>query len=83
MSTSSKSALSAFFESEPLAPAPAPAPPAPLCNDINNREVNESIDSMIGSIEPILTVSVGIILAWIVAAVFGPLYDNLGALNAG
>jgi len=48
-----------------------------------DREVNESIDSMIGSIEPILTVSVGIILAWIVAAVFGPLYDNLGALTAG
>jgi type IV pilus assembly protein PilC len=48
-----------------------------------DREVNDSIDAMIGSIEPILTMTVGLILAWVVAAVFGPLYDNLGALTAG
>lgn len=48
-----------------------------------DREVNEGIDSLIGSIEPTLTLVVGVILAWVVIAVFGPLYDNLGALGVG
>jgi type IV pilus assembly protein PilC len=48
-----------------------------------DREVNDAIDDMIGSIQPILTFVVGIILAWVVAAVFGPIYDNIGALTGG
>lgn len=48
-----------------------------------DREVNDAIDTMIGSIQPILTFVVGIILAWVVAAVFGPIYDNIGAMVGG
>ncbi len=48
-----------------------------------DREVSDGIDAMIGSIEPLLTLTVGTILAWVVMAVFGPLYDNLGKLTGG
>ena len=42
-----------------------------------NAEVNDSIEIMVGAIQPTLIVVVGGILAWIILAVFGPLYGNL------
>jgi len=43
-----------------------------------DKDVNESVDAMIQMIEPALTVVLGGIILWIVAAVFGPIYDSFG-----
>ncbi len=49
--------------------------------EIYNRDVDESVQGMISFIEPALTVVMGGIMAWIAIAVFGPIYDSLGAIN--
>jgi len=36
---------------------------------------------MITLIEPALTVILGLVMAWIALAVFGPIYDNLDQLG--
>ena len=41
-----------------------------------DREVNDSIDIMVGLIQPTLTMVLGMIVMWIVVAVFSPLYDT-------
>lgn len=46
-----------------------------------DKEVGESVDSMIGLIQPLLTVILGGIMAWIIAAIFGPLYSNFSSMN--
>lgn len=46
-----------------------------------DRDVDESIQAMIAMIEPALIVLLGGMMAWIALAVFGPLYDSLGALG--
>ena len=46
-----------------------------------DKDVDEAIDSMIGGIEPALTVVSGIVMGWIVAGVMGPIYDSLGNLG--
>lgn len=43
-----------------------------------NKEVNDSIDKMIGVIQPSLTFVMGGLMGWIVVAVFGPLYGSFG-----
>jgi len=43
-----------------------------------DKEVDSSIEIMVGAIQPTLIILVGGILAWIMLAVFGPLYSNLG-----
>jgi len=43
--------------------------------------VDESVQGMISFIEPALTIVMGGIMAWIAIAVFGPIYDSLGAMN--
>jgi type IV pilus assembly protein PilC len=40
-----------------------------------NRDVKESIDKVQSMIEPVMTVSIGLILGWIMLAVLGPIYD--------
>ena len=53
-------------------------------NNINffyDREVNDSIDSAIGTIQPILTLFMGAIMFWVIAAVFGPLYQSFSNIN--
>tara|TARA_B100000614_G_scaffold249827_1_gene259245 strand:+ start:297 stop:1502 length:1206 start_codon:yes stop_codon:yes gene_type:complete len=42
-----------------------------------DREVDESVGRLVGVIEPAMTAVIGLMLLWIVLAVFGPLYDNL------
>lgn len=46
-----------------------------------DREVNESVDTMIGMIQPILTIVMGAVIFWVIAAVFGPLYESLGQMK--
>ena len=46
-----------------------------------DKDVDEAIDSMIGMIEPAMTVVSGIIMGWIVVGVMGPIYDSLGKLG--
>ena len=50
-------------------------------NFFYNREVNDSVDAMVGAIQPILTVLMGGVIFWIIAAVFGPLYESLGKMK--
>lgn len=50
--------------------------------EMYNRDVDESVQGMISFIEPALTVVMGGIMAWIAIAVFGPIYDSLGAINS-
>ena len=45
-------------------------------NFFYNREVNDSVEAMVGAIQPILTVVMGVLIFWIIAAVFGPLYES-------
>ncbi|SNS00642.1 type IV pilus assembly protein PilC [Methylobacillus rhizosphaerae] len=46
-----------------------------------DRDVNESIEKMLNMIEPVLTVVLGVILAFIMFAVLGPVYDAFGQLG--
>jgi type IV pilus assembly protein PilC len=46
-----------------------------------DKDVDEAIDAMIGMIEPAMTVISGVIMAWIVIGVMGPIYDSLGKLG--
>lgn len=42
-----------------------------------NREVKEAIDKLGPAIEPLLTVVMGLMMAWIMIAVLGPVYDTM------
>jgi type IV pilus assembly protein PilC len=46
-----------------------------------DQDVDASIDAMITLIEPALTAILGLVMAWIALAVFGPIYDNLDQLG--
>lgn len=46
-----------------------------------DREVDDVTQRLIGSLEPTLTLMIGGLLAWIVLAVLGPVYNNLGKLS--
>lgn len=46
-----------------------------------DREVNDAVDAIVGSIQPILTGFMVAIIFWIIAAVFGPLYESFKDLN--
>jgi len=50
-------------------------------NDIRffyDQEINDSIDKMVGMIQPALTMIMGGMMAWITIAVFGPIYSSFG-----
>jgi type IV pilus assembly protein PilC len=46
-----------------------------------DKDVDEAIDTMIGAIEPALTVISGAVMGWIVIGVMGPIYDSLQKLT--
>ncbi|MCB1971100.1 MAG: type II secretion system F family protein [Geminicoccaceae bacterium] len=46
-----------------------------------DRETDDSIQALIGTIEPALTLIMGGMMGWIAMAVFGPIYDNLSQLG--
>lgn len=45
-----------------------------------DRDVAESVDGMIGAIQPTLTLFIGGVMAWIILAVLGPVYDSFSQL---
>ncbi len=47
-----------------------------------DTDVDESIQRMIGMITPSLTIVLGVVIMWIAAGVFGPIYGILGKLGA-
>ena len=49
--------------------------------DFYDRDINEGIDTLIGMIEPALTLFAGAMMAWIVVAVIGPIYDSLSKMG--
>lgn len=46
-----------------------------------NREVREAIGRLQSMIEPVLTIMLGAILAWVMLAVLGPVYDTISAMK--
>lgn len=50
-------------------------------NFFYDREVTESVDNMIGLIQPALTIVMGAIMMWISIAVFGPLYGSFSKMK--
>lgn len=50
-------------------------------NFFYNREVDDSVESMVGFIQPALTVVMGGMIFWIIAAVFGPLYESFSKMK--
>ena len=79
--------VSASFQESNLFPAPIPRllqvgeKAGQLDSALMNvsyffdREVRESIDNIQSLIEPVLTVFVGSLLAWVILSVLGPIYD--------
>ena len=45
------------------------------------REVNDAVEGMVGAIQPILTVVMGVLIFWVIAAVFGPLYESFSKIK--
>jgi len=41
-----------------------------------DAEINDSMDKIIGTIQPALIIMMGGLMAWVVTAVFGPIYGN-------
>ncbi len=48
-----------------------------------DNDVRDSVDGLIAMIEPALTVFAGGLIVWIVAAVFGPIYDSFDQMGLG
>jgi type IV pilus assembly protein PilC len=46
-----------------------------------NREIQERIGKIQAMIEPMLTVSMGLLMGWLMMSVLGPVYDILGKLK--
>jgi type IV pilus assembly protein PilC len=45
-------------------------------NFFYEREVDDSVDAMVGMLQPALTMVMGILIFWVISAVFGPLYQS-------
>ena len=50
-------------------------------NYFYKREVNDAVDGMIALIQPAMTVVLGAMIFWVIAAVFGPLYDSFSKMK--
>lgn len=46
-----------------------------------DREINDSIDKLVGMIQPTITMVMGGMIGWITIAVFGPIYGTFSKLN--
>jgi len=46
-----------------------------------DREVKESIEHVQAMIEPLMTVTMGLILGWVMLSVIGPIYDTISKLK--
>ena len=45
-------------------------------NEFYDSEVNETVNGLIATIQPVLTLGVGLVLLWVTVSVFGPIYSN-------
>lgn len=50
-------------------------------NFFYDKEVEESVNSMVGVIQPLLTIVMGGIMMWVSVSVFGPLYNSFSQMN--
>lgn len=50
-------------------------------NFFYQREVNDSVDAMVGMVQPLLTAVMGGLIFWVISAIFGPLYDSFQNMN--
>lgn len=50
-------------------------------NFFYDREVNDAVDGVVGMIQPALTIVMGMLIFWVIAAVFGPLYQSFSKMN--
>jgi len=50
-------------------------------NFFYDREVNDAVETVVGLIQPALTVVMGVLIFWVIAAVFGPLYQSFSKMN--
>jgi type IV pilus assembly protein PilC len=50
-------------------------------NFFYDREVEDSVNNMIGVIQPALTIIMGGLMLWISIAVFGPLYNSFSQMS--
>lgn len=53
-------------------------------NNVNyfyDREVNDSVEAIVATIQPALIIVMGLMLLWITSAVFGPLYDSFSKMD--
>ena len=50
-------------------------------NFFYHREVNDSVDGLVGMIQPALTIVLGLMIFWIIAAIFGPLYESFSKMK--
>jgi len=50
-------------------------------NFFYDREVNDSVDAMIAMIRPSLTIVLGLMIFWVIASVFGPLYQSFSKMK--
>lgn len=50
-------------------------------NFFYDREVNDAVERMVGMVQPMMTVILGLIILWVVAGVFGPLYETFGNMK--
>ena len=46
-----------------------------------DREINDSIDRLVGMIQPTLTIVMGAMIAWVTIAVFGPIYGSFSNIK--
>src|SRR6202008_2855632 len=46
-----------------------------------NREVKEKIEKVQSMIEPAMTVTLGLLLGWIMLSVLGPIYDTISKIK--
>jgi type IV pilus assembly protein PilC len=50
-------------------------------NFFYNREVNDAVDTLVGLVQPALTIVMGGLIFWVIAAVFGPLYQSFSKMK--
>ena len=51
-------------------------------NFFYDREVNDTVDLMVGAIKPIMTIMLGVLIMWIAIAMFGPIYGTIEQMQS-
>lgn len=50
-------------------------------NYFYDREVDDAVNAMVEIIQPVLTAVMGVLMLWVIAAVFKPLYDSFSKMD--